>query len=333
MHAITVRPTETADAKGRRRPGPENLEWTEVPTPRPGPGEVLVKVRAAGMNRADLLQRQGLYPPPRGVSEIMGFEVVGTIAELGPEVSGWQEGDEVVALLAGGGYAEYALAPAGQLLHMPSGVDPVVAPTPVGVAGTRIAHKGNRRVATRGPNLVHGGAGGVGQFAIQYAKGLGCTVATTCGTEDKRAFCRDLGADIALDYHQDWAAEFKEATGGHGADVILDVMGAAYLGHNVDSLATGGRLVIIGMQGGTRGELNIGKLLSKRGLVTATSLRFRPAEEKAAICRRVEELAWPMYADGRITPAPVETFELPDAAAAHARLESGQVLGKIALTL
>jgi len=333
MHAITVRPTDKADAKGRHRPGPENLEWSEVQTPAPGSGEVLVKVSACGMNRADLLQRQGLYPPPPGVSQIMGFEVVGRIAEMGADVSGWKVGDQVVGLLAGGGYAEYAVVPAGQLLHMPQGVDPVVAATLVEVAATVISNMDHVGLKSGETFLVHGGAGGVGQFAIQYAKALGCTVITTCGTPQKQEFCRRLGADVALDYHQDWVAGVKEATGGHGADVILDVMGAKYLGLNVDALATGGRLVIIGMQGGTKGELNIGKLLSKRALVTATSLRFRPLVEKAQICRRVEELAWPMYADGRISPAPVETFPITEAAAAHTRLESGEVLGKIALTL
>ncbi len=333
MHAITVRPTEKADAKGRHRPGPENIEWTEVETPVPGPGEVLVEVSAAGMNRADLLQRQGLYPPPPGVTGIMGFEVAGTVEALGPDVSGWHRGDPAVALLAGGGYAEYAVAPAGQLLHMPPGVDPVVASTLIEVAATVISNMDHVGLRPGETFLVHGGAGGVGQFAIQYAKGLGCTVITTCGTAAKREFCRGLGADAALDYHQDWVAGVKEATGGRGVDVILDVMGAKYLGLNVDALATGGRLVIIGMQGGTRGELNIGALLNKRALVTATSLRFRPAEEKAAICRRVEEIAWPMYGDGRISPAPVETFPMTEAGAAHVRLESGEVLGKIALTL
>lgn len=332
MHAITVRPTTKVDAKGRHRPGPENLEWTEVETPEPGPGEVLVKVATTGMNRADLLQRQGLYPPPAGVSQVMGFEVVGTVTALGPEVTGWAQGDQVVALLAGGGYAEYAVVPAGQLLHMPPGVDPVTAATLVEVAATVISNMDHVGLSSGETLLVHGGAGGVGQFAIQYAKGLGCTVLTTCGTDAKCEFCRGLGADVALDYHADWVGGVREATGRMGVDVILDVMGAKYLGPNVDCLATGGRLVIIGMQGGSRGELNIGTLLAKRALVTATSLRFRPLEEKAAICRRVEELAWPMYGDGRITPAPVETFPITEAAAAHARLESGDVLGKIALT-
>ena len=332
MHAITVRPNDTTDSKGRHRPGPECIEWTEVPTPQPGPGEALVKVTAAGINRGDLLQRQGLYPPPKGVSDTMGLEVTGTVSTLGPGVD-WSEGDEVVALLAGGGYAEYVIVPAGQLLPIPDGIDPVTASTLIEVAATVISNMDHVGL-TRGETfLVHGGAGGIGQFAIQYAKSLGCTVITTCGTAEKQEFCRALGADVALNYHDDWVGGVKDATEGRGADVILDVMGAKYLGLNVDALATGGRLDIIGMQGGVKGELNIGKLLNKRALVTATSLRPRPLDEKASICQRVREVAWPLYANGSIKPAPVESFPMSEAGKAHERLESGEVLGKVALTL
>lgn len=333
MHAITVRPTDKTDSKGRHRPGPECIEWAEVETPTPGPDQVLVKVRAAGINRGDLLQRQGLYPPPKGISEVMGLEVTGTVASLGSGVTGWSEGDEVVALLAGGGYAEYVIVPAGQLLPVPEGIDMVTASTLVEVAATVISNMDHVGLKEGETFLVHGGAGGIGQFAIQYAASLGCRVITTCGTAEKQKFCRELGADVALDYHDDWVAGVKEATDGHGADVILDVMGAKYLGLNVDALATGGRLDIIGMQGGTKGELNIGKLLNKRALVTATSLRPRPIEEKAAICRRVTEVAWPLYTSGAIKPAPVESFPMQEAGRAHERLESGEVLGKVALTL
>lgn len=333
MRAITVLPTDTADAKGRHRPGPENMEWSQVPTPTPGPGEVLVKVGAAGVNRGDLLQRQGLYPPPPGITEVMGLEASGTVAALGEGVDGWSEGDRVVALVAGGAYAEYLVVPAGQLLPVPEGIDAVTASTLVEVAATVVSNMDHVGLRSGETFLVHGGTGGIGQFAIQYAASLGCRVITTCGTEAKRRFCTELGADVALDYHEDWVAGVKEATGGAGADVILDIMGAKYLGLNVDALATNGRIVIIGMQGGARGELNIGKLLAKRGLVTATSLRARPLEEKAAICRRVTEVVWPMYADGRIKPAPVETFPITRAGDAHRRLDSGEMLGKVALVL
>lgn len=333
MHAITVRPTDKTDSKGRHRPGPECIEWTEVPTPKPDPGEVLVKVKAAGINRGDLLQRQGLYPPPKGVSETMGLEVTGVISSLGQDVTGWSEDDEVIALLAGGGYAEYVIVPAGQLLPIPEGIDPVTASTLIEVTATVISNMDHVGLARGETFLVHGGAGGIGQFAIQYAKSLECTVITTCGTAEKQEFCRTLGADVALDYHEDWVAGVKDATGGRGADVILDVMGAKYLDLNVDALAIGGRLDIIGMQGGIKGELNIAKLLNKRALVTATSLRPRPLEEKAKICQRVREVAWPLYTNGSIKPAPVESFPMSEAGRAHERLESGEVLGKVALTL
>ena len=182
MHAITVRPIDKTDSKGRHRPGPECIEWTEVLTPKPGPAEVLVKVKAAGINRGDLLQRQGLYPPPKGVSETMGLEVAGTISSLGPGVTGWSEDDEVIALLAGGGYAEYVIVPAGQLLPIPEGIDPVTASTLIEVTATVISNMDHVGLARGETFLVHGGAGGIGQFAIQYAKSLGCTVITTCGT-------------------------------------------------------------------------------------------------------------------------------------------------------
>ena len=262
----------------------------------------------------------------------MGLEVTGTVSALGPGVD-WSEGDEVVALLAGGGYAEYVIVPAGQLLPIPDGIDPVTASTLIEVAATVISNMDHVGLAKGETFLVHGGAGGIGQFAIQYAKSLGCTVITTCGTAEKQEFCRALGADVVLNYHDDWVGGVKDATEGRGADVILDVMGAKYLGLNVDALATGGRLDIIGMQGGVRGELNIGKLLNKRALVTATSLRPRPLDEKASICQRVREVAWPLYANGSIKPAPVESFPMSEAGKAHERLESGEGLGKVALTL
>ena len=334
MRAIDVRPADPheTDSKGRpKRPGPDALFVTEVETPAPGPGEVLVRTVASGINRADLVQRQGLYPPPKGESEIIGLEASGVVEGVGEGVTRWKQGDEVVALLAGGGYGEYFVAPEGQLIAPPQGVDLVTAATLLEVAATVVSNMDHVRLQEGETFLVHGGAGGIGSFAIQYGKALGCRVATTAGTEDKRQHCRDLGADIALDYHEDWVAGLKEATDGRGADVILDIMGAKYLDLNLDAMATGGRTVIIGMQGGTKGELNIAKLLNKRATVTATSLRYRPAEQKAEICARVAEVVWPMIEDGRIKPAPIEQFSIEDAAAAHARLESGEVTGKLVL--
>lgn len=321
MHAITV----------REPGGPEVLEWAEVPTPEPGPGEVLVRTVAAGVNRADLLQRQGHYPPPKGTSDTIGLEASGIVERVGAGVAGWHPGDEVVALLAGGGYAEYFVAPAGQLVAPPRGMDLVTASTVMEVAATVVSNMEHVQLTAGDTFLVHGGAGGIGQFAIQYAKSLGCRVAATAGSEEKRDTCRSLGADIVLDYHDDWVEGLKQATGGHGADVILDVMGAKYLEANVKALAMDGRLCIIGMQGGVKGTLNIGVLLNKRASVTATSLRFRPLEQKAQICADVARTVWPMYTRGDIIPAPVERIALPDAEEAHRLLESGDSQGKITL--
>lgn len=321
MRAITV--TEPG--------GPEQLQWSEVPTPSPAEGEVLVKTIAVGVNRADLLQRQGHYPPPRGISDVMGLEATGTVAELGKGVTGMSVGDEVVCLLAGGAYAEYFVVPTGQCIAVPQGVDVVTAAGLVEVAATVVSNMDGVGLEAGETLLVHGGAGGIGTFAIQYAKALGCRVLTTAGSKAKLEHCRAMGADVAIDYHDDWVAAVKEATDGRGADVILDVMGAKYLELNVDALATAGRLVIIGMQGGVKGTLNIGKLLSTRALVTATSLRFRPVEEKVAICQRVAEVVWPMIADGRIKPAPETRIPLKEARRAHEQLAGGENIGKIIL--
>lgn len=316
--------------------GPENLQWSEVETPTPAAGEVLVRTAAVGVNRADLLQRQGHYPPPKGISEVMGLEATGTVASVGAGVSEWQVGDEVVALLAGGAYAEYFVVPAGQCTRPPQGVDLVTAAGIIEVAATVLSNMDEASLAKDELLLVHGGAGGIGTFATQYAKALGCVVATTAGSPAKLEHCREMGADIVLDYHDDWVAGLKQAAGEleqpkKGADVVLDIMGAKYLELNVDALATGGRLVIIGMQGGVKGTLNIGKLLNKRGTVRATSLRFRSVDEKSAIVAQVAEKVWPMIADGRIKPAPEKRFALSDAQAAHEWLAGGENVGKVLL--
>jgi putative PIG3 family NAD(P)H quinone oxidoreductase len=322
MYAITVSPPG----------GPDNLDWTEIPTPSPEPGEVLVRTVAAGVNRADVLQRQGHYPPPAGVSDIIGLEASGVVEKVGAGVTRWKPGDEVVALLAGGGYAEYFTAPEGQLIPPPPGVDLVSAAGVIEVAATVVSNLDHVRLAEGETFLVHGGAGGVGSFAIQYAQAQGAgLVLTTAGTAEKLAYCKELGADIALDYHEDWADAVQVATNDRGADVILDILGAGYLEDNVNSLAIGGRLVIIGMQKGVKGTLNIGRLLNKRATVTATSLRFRPVDQKAAICAQVEQQVWPLIANGTIKLAPETRFSLKDAPAAHRQLESGANIGKILL--
>lgn len=313
--------------------GPEVLTLGQVNRPRPDAGEVLIRVVAAGVNRADLLQRRGHYPPPKGVSDVLGLEVSGYVDEVGEGVASWSVGDEAVALLAGGGYAEYVAVPAGQVIPPPEGVDLVTAAGLIEVAATVVSNADHVGLRDGETLLTHGGTGGIGSFAIQYAKGRGCTVATTAGSDAKLAVCRELGADIALDYHGDWVAELKEATDGRGVDVILDIMGAKYLGANVASLARGGRLVIIGLQGGIKGELNLNALLTRNALVTATSLRFRPAEEKAAIVAGVAESVWPLISSGAIRLAGESRFDLGDVRAAHEQLEGSDNVGKVILTL
>ena len=314
--------------------GPEVLALSELPDPEPQPGEVVIDVAATAVNRADLLQRQGLYPPPPGASEIIGLECSGTISAVGPETGDLEVGDEVCALLAGGGYATRVCVPAGQVMPVPPGVDLVTAAALPEVACTVWSNV--FMVAGLQPDehlLVHGGAGGIGTFAIQLASVLGAQVLTTAGSAEKLAVCADLGADVTINYREeDFVEAVRAATDGHGADVILDNMGASYLGRNVDALATEGRLVIIGMQGGTKGELDIAALLRKRGAVVATALRSRPLEEKAAICAAVAEHVWPLVADGRIRPVVHTTLPLAEAGKAHALMEASDNVGKILLT-
>jgi putative PIG3 family NAD(P)H quinone oxidoreductase len=315
--------------------GPDQLTLAEMPDPVPGAGEVLVRVAAAGLNRADLLQRQGFYPPPPGASEIIGMECSGTVAALGDGVTQWQVGDEVCALLAGGGYAELVAVPAGQLMPVPAGIDLVTAAAIPEVACTVWSNvfmvAGLRPTETL---LVHGGAGGIGTFAIQLASRLGSRVLTTGGTPEKLELCRSLGADVAISYRdEDFVAVAREATDGNGVDVILDNMGAKYLGRNIDALAIEGRLVIIGMQGGTRAELDINALLRKRAAVIATTLRSRPTGEKSAICASVVEHVWPLVAEGLVRPVVHGSMPLDQVAAAHALMESGEHTGKILLTV
>ncbi len=315
--------------------GPEVLSVGEVDDDLAGPGEVVVAVAATAVNRADTLQRQGFYPPPPGASPILGLECSGTVAEVGAGVEGWQVGDRVVALLAGGGYAERVAVPAGQLMPVPDGIDLVTAAALPEVACTVWSNV--FMVAGLKPQdsfLVHGGAGGIGTFAIQLAHHLGARVLTTAGTEEKLARCTALGADVAINYREeDFVAVVKEHTDGRGVDVILDNMGAKYLGRNVDALATEGRLVVIGMQGGVKGELNLATLLNKRGAVIATSLRSRPAADKAAICAGVVEHVWPLVADGLVKPVVHEVLSLDQVADAHRLMDSGSHTGKILLTL
>lgn len=314
--------------------GPETLVVTELPDPVPGAGEVLVQVAATAVNRADLLQRQGFYPPPPGASEVIGLECSGTVAAVGEGVTGWAEGDRVCALLAGGGYAEQVVVPAGQVMPVPDGVDLVTAAALPEVACTVWSNV--FMVAGLRPEeafLVHGGAGGIGTFAIQLAAASGARVFATAGSDDKLERCRELGAERAISYRdEDFVEVLREETDGRGADVVLDNMGAKYLGRNVDVLADEGRLVIIGMQGGSKGELDIGRLLSKRGAVIATALRSRPLEGKARICASVVEHVWPLVADGSVTPVVSAVLPLDEVGDAHRLIESGDNVGKVLLT-
>lgn len=315
---------------------PDELSWQEVADVSAAPGEVVIKVAAAGVNRADVLQAAGKYPPPPGASETIGMEVSGVISEVGAGLTEWSVGQEVCALLAGGGYAEYVAVPAGQLLPIPAGVDVIDAAGLPEVACTvwsnlvLTAHLSGGQLL-----LVHGGASGIGSHAIQIARALGARVAVTAGSAEKLEFCRDLGADIVINYHdEDFVARLRQET--DGADVILDIMGAAYLDRNIDALATDGQLVIIGMQGGVKGELNIGKLLATRARVIGTTLRGRPVagpNGKSAIVQAVTAAVWPMIADGRVRPVIGARLPIDQAGEAHQRLVSGKVTGKVVLTV
>ncbi len=297
---------------------------------------MLIKVTAAGVNRADVLQAAGKYPPPPGASEIIGMEVSGVVAEVGSGVTGRSVGQEVCALLAGGGYAEHVAVPAGQVMPIPEGVDLIDAAGLPEAACTvwsnlvLTAHLSEGQLL-----LVHGGASGIGSHAIQVARALGARVAVTAGSADKLELCRELGAQITINYRdEDFVARLREET--DGADVILDIMGAAYLDRNIDALATDGQLVVIGMQGGVKGELNLGKLLAKRARVIGTTLRGRPVSgpnSKTEIVQAVTDSVWPMIADGRVRPIIGARLPIQQAADAHQQLVSGKVSGKIVLTL
>lgn len=325
MHAITI----------PEPGGPEVLVWDEVPDPVAGEGEVLVEVVAGAVNRADIMQRQGFYDPPPGASPYPGLECSGRIVEIGPGVSGWSVGDEVCALLAGGGYAEKVAIPAGQLLPVPQGVDlkqAAALPEVVCTVWSNVFMVAHLRPGET--LLVHGGSSGIGTMAIQLAKAVGAKVAVTAGTKEKLDRCAKLGADILINYReQDFVAEVKKATGGAGADVILDNMGAKYLDRNVQTLAVNGRLAVIGLQGGVKGELNLGALLSKRAAVSATSLRARPLSEKASIVAAVREHVWPLLEGGHVRPVVDRELPMSDAAAAHRVVEESGHVGKVLLVV
>src|SRR4051795_12502451 len=316
--------------------GPEVLGWGEVPDPVCGPGEVIVDVAATAVNRADLLQRQGFYPPPKGASAILGLECSGIISEVGQEVTGWSVGDEVCALLSGGGYAERVAVPAGQLLPRPAGVELATAAGLPEVTCTVWSNVFLLAGLGKGDAfLVHGGSSGIGTMAIQLAVRAGARAFTTAGTEAKLDFCRELGAEVLINYREeDFAERIAEETDGAGVDVVLDNMGAKYLAPNVRSLATGGRLVSIGMQGGTKAELDLGLLMRKRAAVHATTLRSRPATGpggKAEIVAAVRRDVWPDVERGVVRPIVDRRLPMSRAGDAHALLEASDHIGKVLL--
>ena len=313
--------------------GPEVLRVQDVPAPEPGPGEVLVTVTATAVNRADLLQRQGNYPPPQGASPYPGLECSGTVAALGADVSGWQVGDAVCALLAGGGYAEQVAVPAGQLMRAPEGVSLVDAAALPEVACTVWsmvfgAQAGRLQAGER--LLVHGGSSGIGTMAIQLAQARGATVFATAGTPRKADFCRELGADVAINYRDEvFDDRVLAETHNAGVDVVLDNMGGVYLPRNVRSLAVGGRLVVLGLQGGRKGELDLGAVLAKRLTVLAAGLRARPLQQKAAIVAETQQHVWPLVESGTVRPVIDRVLTLDDAAEAHRLVESSEHIGKV----
>ncbi|MDG3010408.1 NAD(P)H-quinone oxidoreductase [Rhodococcus sp. D2-41] len=320
---------------------PDVMSWSEQPDPSPGPGEVIVDVAATAVNRADVMQRLGFYPPPPGESEILGLECSGVISELGAGVTRWHVGDRVCALVAGGGYAERVAVPVTQLMPIPAGLDLHVAASLPEVACTVWSNLVMAAGMRSGQLLlVHGGAGGIGTHAIQVATALGVRVAVTAGSDEKLARCRELGAEITVNYRtEDFVEAIKAATAGSarpGADLILDNMGAKYLARNLDALAPDGQLVIIGMQGGRTAELDLSALMAKRARVLATGLRTRPRigpSGKAEIAGAVVDRVWPLISEGLVQPVVHAELPVAEAAAAHRLLDSGEVVGKIVLVV
>jgi putative PIG3 family NAD(P)H quinone oxidoreductase len=331
---MSTRPDEATVIRIRKPGGPDVLVADRAPVPAPGEGEVLIRVEAAGVNRPDLVQREGRYPPPPGAPEIPGLEVAGTVTSVGPGVSAPREGDAVCALLAGGGYAEFCVAPAVQCLPVPPGVSPVEAaalPEACFTVWTNVFERG--RLQAGESLLVHGGSSGIGTTAIQIARARGAVVFATAGTGEKCEACERLGAVRAINYRTtDFVPVVRELTDGRGVDVVLDMVGGSYVARNIEALADDGRLVQIAFLEGTRVELNLGPLMRRRLTLTGSTLRPRSVSEKGRLARAVEREVWPLIARGEMRPIIHATFPLQDAAAAHAMLEEGAHVGKIVLT-
>jgi NADPH2:quinone reductase len=312
--------------------GPEVLRVTERPVPEPTADEVLIRVEAAGVNRPDIMQRQGRYPPPAGASDLPGLELAGTIVH---GAGRWREGDRVCALVAGGGYAEYCAVPQPQVLPIPGGLDAIAAaaiPETFFTVWTNLFDRGALKPGER--VLIHGGTSGIGTTAIQLARAFGATVFSTAGSDEKCAAATRLGAAAAFNYRtEDFVERVHAETDGRGVDVILDIVGGGYVPRNLACLATNGRLVQIGLQGGSKAEVDFRRVLNKRLTITGSTLRPRSPAEKGAIARQLEERVWPLLASGQVRPLVDRTFPLREAAAAHRALESGEVIGKIVLTV
>jgi putative PIG3 family NAD(P)H quinone oxidoreductase len=315
--------------------GPEVLKAEPRPVPHPGHGEILVKVAAAGVNRPDVMQRMGLYPPPPGASDIPGLEIAGTVVAHGDGVARWKEGDRIMALVAGGGYAEYCVAHEGHALPLPAGLTPIEAaavPETFFTVWYNMFERG--RLAAGETVLIHGGSSGIGTTAIQLAKAFGARVVTTAGSPEKCAACMKLGADVAINYKtEDFVAATKQATANHGADVVIDLIGGDYVDRNFEAAAVEGRIVQIAIQSSPRASVDLRRLMFKRLTHTGSTLRARSVADKAAIARTVEANILPLIAAGRVKPVIDSTFPLRDAAAAHARMEAGHHVGKIVLAL
>ena len=328
-------PETMAVVEIREPGGPEVLVPARRPVPRPGLGEILIAVAAAGVNRPDVMQRQGRYPPPPGASDLPGLEVAGRVAAAGPGVDAWKEGDAVCALTPGGGYAEFCLAPAAQALPIPAGLDATAAaalPEVMFTVWPNLFERG--RLAAGETLLVHGGSSGIGVAAIQLARAFGARVFATAGSAGKRRACERLGAERAIDYRaEDFAAVVKAATGGRGADVVLDMVAGDYAPRNLDVLAEDGRLVVIAAMGGRRAEVDFLPILAKRLTITGSTLRPRPAEVKAAFADALRRRVWPLVEAGRVALPIDGVWPLAEAAAAHARMESSRHIGKIVLEI
>ncbi|MGH8931019.1 MAG: NAD(P)H-quinone oxidoreductase [Egibacteraceae bacterium] len=322
--------------KAREPGGPDVLALCTLPDLEPGPGELLVQVRATAVNRADVLQRQGRYPPPPGASDVLGLEMAGEVAALGDGVTGWSRGDGVCAVLGGGGYAEQAVVPAACAMPLPPGLDPIEAAAVPEVFTTAWDNLFNRgRLAAGETALVHGGSSGVGTAAIQLARWRGCTVLVTVGSARKRDACLALGASGGINYHEreDFDVAVRDLTGGRGADVVLDIVGGSYLERNLRCLAADGRLVVIALMGGARAEVDLGLMMTQRLGITGSTLRARSVDAKAILARQMVAEVWPGFADGSLRPVIDRVLPLARAAEAHATMESSEHVGKIVLAV